>query len=105
MITKYDLMLIEFSRDETSWTIMQRSKHYSVSSMFLRERPQSVKFMVILTDPRNVSTREIIKVSRDVTEATPWTYLARAPLELVPRPGWSEHLTSRPSKPPVSPMP
>ena len=105
MITKYDLMLIEFSRDETSWTIMQRSDHYSVPRMFLRERPQSVKFMVILTDPRNVSTREIIKVSRDVTEATPLTYLARAPLELVPRPGWSEHLTSRPSKPPVLPMP
>ena len=104
MITKNDLMLIEFSRDETSWT-MQRSKHHSVSRMFLRERPQSVKFMVIVTDPRNVSTREIIKVSRDVTEATPLAYLARAPLELVPCPGWSEHLTSIPIKPPVLLLP
>ena len=52
-----------------------------------------------------MSTREIIKVSRDVTEATPLAYLARAPLELVPCPGWSEHLTSIPIKPPVLLLP
>ena len=49
--------------------------------------------MVIVTDPRNVSTRKIIKVSRDIAETTPLTYLARAPLELVPR---------QPIKPPVA---
>ena len=27
MITKYDLMLIEFTSDGTNWTILQRSKH------------------------------------------------------------------------------
>ena len=84
MITKYDLMMIEFSRDERSWIILQRSKRYSVSRRFLREKLESVKFMVIVTDPRNVSSREIIKVSRDVTEALPLKCLARAPLELVP---------------------
>ena len=61
MITKYDLMLIEFDRDGTKWTIMQRSKHYSVSRMALREKPESVKFMIIVTDSPNVSKREIIK--------------------------------------------
>ena len=30
MTTKYDMMLIEFSRDGRNWTIVQRSKHYSV---------------------------------------------------------------------------
>ena len=63
MITKYDLMMIEFDRDGKSWTIMQRSKHYTVSRVVLRERPQSVKFMLIWTHPPNVSTREIIKIS------------------------------------------
>ena len=96
MITKYDLLLIECSRDETSWTIMQRSKRYSVSTMFLREKPESAKFVVIVTDPRNVSTCEVIKVSRDITEATPLTHLARAPLELAPR---------QPIEPPVLPTP
>ena len=66
MITKYDLMLIEFTSDGTSWTIVHRSKHYSAS--------KSVRFMIIVTDPRNESTREIIKVSRDVTEAAPPSY-------------------------------
>ena len=32
MIAKY-LMMIEFDRDGKDWTIMQRSKHYSVSRM------------------------------------------------------------------------
>ena len=56
-ITKYDLKLIEFTSDGASWTIIQRSRHYSVSRMFLRENPQSVRFMIIVTDPCNVSTR------------------------------------------------
>ena len=75
MITKYDLVLIEFSRDGTNWTILQRSKHYSASRMFF----ESVRFIIIVTDPRNESTLEIIKVTRDVTEATPLSYQARAP--------------------------
>ena len=83
VITKYDLMLIEFTSDGASWTIIQRSKHYSVSRMFLREKPQSVRFMIIVTDPCNVSTREVIKVSREVTEATPLMCAAQAPLEMV----------------------
>ena len=94
MITKDDLMMIEFSPDETSWTIQQRSKHYSVARLCLREKPESVKFMVIVTDPRNLSTRVVIEVSRDITEASPWTYWAHAPLELVPL---------QPMKPPVLP--
>ena len=65
---KHDLMLIEFASDGTSWTIIQRSKHHSVSRIFLREKPQSVRFMIIVSDPCNVSTREVIKVSREVTE-------------------------------------
>ena len=82
MITKYDLMLIEFTSDGASWTIIQRSKHDSVSRMFLREKPQSVRFMIIVTDPCNVSTHEVIKVSREVTEATPLMCAAQAPLEM-----------------------
>ena len=105
MITKYDLMLIKFNRDGTSWSILQRYKHYSASRMFLREKPQSVRFMIIVTDARNESTCEIIKVTRDVTETTPLSCLARAPLELVPRPGWTKHLASKPIKPPVLPTP
>ena len=46
---------------EPNWTIMQRSKHYSVSRMVLCEKPETVKFMLIVTDPPIVSTREIIK--------------------------------------------
>ena len=37
-ITKYDLMMIEFDRDARNWAIMQRSKHYSVSRMVLRDQ-------------------------------------------------------------------
>ena len=36
--------------------------------MLLREKLVSVNFMVIVTDPRNESTREIIKVSCEVTD-------------------------------------
>ena len=87
MITKYDLMMIEFDRDGKNWTIKQRSKHYSVSRMVLRDRPQSVQFMLIVTDPPNVSTREIINISREFTEITALSHGARAPVVLVPRPG------------------
>ena len=83
---KYDLILLEISRDGANWTISQRSKHYSASSMFLREKPESARFMIIVTDPRNESTREVIEGTCDVTEATPLSYLARAPIELAPRP-------------------
>ena len=103
MITKYDLMLIEFSRDGTNFTMVQRSKHYSTARMFLREKLGNVRFINIVTDPSNES-REIIKVSRDVPEA-PLPHLARAPIEQVPRPGWSKHLASRPIRPPVLPTP
>ena len=50
--------------------------------MFLREKLESVRFMIIVTDPRTVSTREI-NVSREVTGATPLTCSARALLEMV----------------------
>ena len=76
-------MRIMFTGDATSWTIINRNKHYSVSRMLLREIPQSVRFMIIVTDPCNVSTREIIKVSRNVTEAIPLMCAAQAPLEMV----------------------
>ena len=73
--------------------------------MVLREKRASVKFMLSVTDPPNVSTRKIIKASRAFTEITPLSYSARAPLELVPRPGWWKHLTSSPMKPNVLPTP
>ena len=78
MITKYDLMMIEFDRDGKNWTITQRSKHHSVTRMILRDRPQSVKFMFIVTDPPNVSTRKVINISREFTEITALSYGARA---------------------------
>ena len=105
MITKYDLMMVEFDRDGKHWTIMQRSKHYSVSKMVLRDGPQSVKFMLIVADPPNVSTCENIKMSREFLEITAMSYGARAPLELVPCPGWPQHMKSNPTKPPVLPTP
>ena len=39
--------------------------------------------MLIVTDPPNVSTREIINISREFTEITALSYGARAPLALV----------------------
>ena len=81
MITKYDWILVEFSRDGAHWTIIERSKHYSASRMFLREKPESVRFMILVTDPRNETTREIIQVTRDVTEAIPLSYMTCAPIE------------------------
>ena len=95
--------MIEFDRDGKNWSIMQQSKHYSVSRVVLRDRPQSVKFMLIVAHPPNVSTREIIKISLEFTEITALTYEARAPLELVPRPGRLTHMKSYPTKPPVLP--
>ena len=62
--------MTEFDR-EGNWSITQRSEHYSVSGMVLRDRPQSVKFMLI-----------------EFTDLTALSYGARAPLELVPRPRW-----------------
>ena len=79
MITKYDLLMIG-----KNWTITQRSKHYSVTRMILRERPQSVKFMLIVTEPPDVSTREVINISREFTEVTAPSYGARAPSPIKP---------------------
>ena len=56
MTMKYDFMIIEFDGDGKNWTILPRSRHYSVSRIVLRGQPQSVKFMLIVTDPPNVST-------------------------------------------------
>ena len=39
--------------------------------------------MIILTDPLNLSTREVIKVSREVTETAPLICAPQAPLEMV----------------------
>ena len=39
--------------------------------------------MIIVIDPSNVSTREVIKVSREVTETIPLIYTPQAPLEMV----------------------
>ena len=49
----------------------------------MRDRAQSVKFMLIVTEPPNVSTtREVIKISREFTEVTALSCGARAPHEL-----------------------
>ena len=100
-------MMIEFDRDGKNWTITQRSKHYSVTRMILRDRPQNVKFMLIVTETPNVSTRKVIKISREFTEVTALSYGARAPVELVPRQEWLKHMKSNPTQPlaPVLPMP
>ena len=71
--------------------------------MVLRDRPQSVKFVLVVIDPPNVSTREIIKISREFTEITTLSYGARVTLELVSRPGWLKHMKMNPTKPPVLP--
>ena len=96
-ITKDDSMMIEFDRDGKSRTITQRSKHYPFTRMILRDRPQSVKFILIVTEPPNVSTREVIKISREFTEATALSFGASAPVELVPRPGWLKNMKSNPT--------
>ena len=83
VVTSYDMMMIEFTSVNASWTVIQRSKHSSVSRMFVREKPQSVRFMIIVTDPLNAPNRWIIKVSREVTEAIPLICASQAPLEMV----------------------
>ena len=59
--------------------------------------------LLTVTDPPTVSTREIIKISREFTEITDLSYGARAPLELIPRAEWLKHMRSTPTKPPVLP--
>ena len=78
MITIYDLMMSEFRSCWEELDHTQRSKHYSVTRMILRDRPQSVKIMLIVTEPPNVSTREVIKISREFAEGTALSYGARA---------------------------
>ena len=73
--------------------------------MILRDRPQSVKLMLIVPEPPNVSTREVIKISGEFTEVTALSYGARAPIELVPRQGWLKAMKSRPTTFPVMPAP
>ena len=90
VMTKYDLMMMEFDRDGKNWTITQRGKHHSVSRMILRDRPQSVKFMPIVTEPPSVSTSEVIEISSEFTEVTARSYGARTPIELVPASGMAE---------------
>ena len=75
--------MIEFDRDGKNRTITQRSKHHSVTRTILRDRPQSVKFMLIVTETPNVSTREVIHISREFTDVTALSYGARALVELV----------------------
>ena len=75
------MMVIKFTRDGTSWNILQRTKHTSVATMFVREKPQSVRFMIIVTDPLNMFTREVMK--REVTETVPLTCAPQAPLKMV----------------------
>ena len=64
-----------------------------------------LKFMLIVTEPPNVSTREVIKISREFTEVTALSYGARAPVELVPRQGWLKHMKSNSTKPPPPVLP
>ena len=61
MITSYDIVMFELTSDRTSWNIIQRTKHTSVAKMFVRDQPQSVRLMIIVTDPLNLSQREVIK--------------------------------------------
>ena len=77
-------MMIEFTNDKSSWNIIQVTKHSSVARMFVREKPQSVRFMVIVKDPLDMATREVIKVSREFTErVVPLICSPQAPLEMV----------------------
>ena len=51
--------------------------------MFVRGKPQSVRFMIIVTDPLNMFTREVIIVSREVTQTVLLLCALQAPLEMV----------------------
>ena len=92
MITSYDMMMIEFTSDKASWNILQRTRHTSVARMFVRDQPQSVRFMIIVSDPLNLSQRLVIKVIREVTDTIHLICSPQAPLEmflmtpLLPRP-------------------
>ena len=75
MNTSYDMMMIEFTSGKGSWNILQRTEHTSVAKMFVRDQPQSVRFMIIVPD--------VIKVTREVTETTPLICSPEAPLDMV----------------------
>ena len=83
MITSYDMIMIEFTSDKASWNILKRTRHTSVARIFVRDQPQSVRFMSIVTDPWNLSLRGVIKVTREITETTPLTCSPQGPLEMV----------------------
>ena len=53
--------------------------------------------MIIVTDPLNVSQREVIKVTREVTETIPLICSPQAPLEMV----LMKPLLPRPKKKPL----
>ena len=104
-ITKYNFFLIEFDHDREELDHHATKQAYSVTRMVLLHRPQSVKFMLIVTEPPNVPTREIIKISREFTEVTAVSYGARAPIELVRRAGCLKHVKSNPTRPPPPVLP
>ena len=83
MITSYDMMMIEFTSDKASWNILQRTRHTSVAKMFVRDQPQSVRFMIIVSDALNLSQRLVIKVIREVTDTIHLICSPQAPLEMV----------------------
>ena len=55
--------------------------------------------MILARDPSYESTREITKVTRDVSEAVPLSYEQHTPTEMVTRLGWAERLLEKPQKP------
>ena len=61
--------------------------------------------MLIVADPSNVSTREVVNISREFTEVTALSNGAHAPIELVPRQGWLKQMKSNPTKPPPPVLP
>ena len=86
------LMQVELSRDRNTWAIKRRSKNYSASRTFLRERSMRLRFMILARDLSNESMRQIIKVTGDVSETVPLSYEQHAPSDLVTRPGWAKRL-------------
>ena len=58
---------------------------------------QSVRFMIIVSDPLNLSQREVIKVTREVTETTPLICSPQAPVDMV----LMKPLLPRPKKKPL----
>ena len=61
--------------------------------------------MLIVTEPPNVSTREVIKISRVFAEVTALSYGARALIELEPRQGRLRRMKSNPTKSPPLVLP